>query len=101
MDKWEKAKIASGFIAALGAFFVPFSAAHIGGVYSDAIKERELQGSFVELAVNILSTEPETETQALREWAILVIDKHSGVPMAPELAETLTTGAALPVPPWP
>jgi hypothetical protein len=49
--------------------------------YAHALKERELQGKFVELAVTILRDAPKGDsTRSLRSWATQVLDRYSGVP---------------------
>ncbi len=81
MNIWEKLKIVSGLIAAV---IVPVVIAYVGNNYSSAIKDKELQGRYVELAANILNTQPNEGNKALRAWAIKVINNYSGVPMSEE-----------------
>lgn len=63
--------------------------AFVGNEYSAALKERELQGKFVEIAIEILRNEPEPEKAGLRRWAVEVIDSYSGVPLKNDAKETL------------
>ncbi len=93
MNSWEKLKIISGLIAAV---IIPLVIAYIGNTYTSAIKERELQGKFVELAVAILREKPSQETNDLRTWATQVIDKYSGVPMSDEAKTELIDKTPLP-----
>jgi hypothetical protein len=51
----------------------------IGNIYTKALKEREIQGKFVELAVQILNSEPKPEAKNIRSWATKVIKLYSGV----------------------
>ncbi|MBN2088639.1 carboxypeptidase regulatory-like domain-containing protein, partial [candidate division KSB1 bacterium] len=79
MNFWEKVKIIS---TAISVIFIPIIVGIIGSLYTRAISERELQGKFVELAVNILSESPTKENRNLREWATKIIDLHSGVQLS-------------------
>jgi hypothetical protein len=63
-----------------------------------AIKERELEGRFVELAVQILKEEPNTSAPPLREWATQVLDRYSGVPLGLEVKQALIKTILLPSP---
>lgn len=76
---WDKLKILSGTIAAV---LVPVAVVWVGQIYTQAVKERELQGKFVELAVGILQEKPNEQQPNLRSWAADVLDTYSGVPMS-------------------
>jgi hypothetical protein len=89
MDKWEKIKI---IITAL----IPVVIALVGHWYSQALKEREVQARFVELGVSILQTPPSEESKNLRQWAIKVLDKYSGIPMGNETTQELVNKIPLP-----
>jgi len=69
MNRWEKTKVVSVVIAAVAAAIVPIVLGIIAHRYTQAFKEREIQGKFVELAVQILNQEPSAEERNLREWA--------------------------------
>ena len=77
MSCWIKLKI---FSNAFAAVVIPIAVAWIGYQYTQSIKEREIQGKFVELAVDILRTEPKPEDKALRDWGTQIINKFSGGP---------------------
>lgn len=84
----------SGMIAAVG---IPLALAIVGQSYSAAIKKREIQGRFVELAVTILSAEPAGDRdRALRGWATRILDKFSGVPMGESARVELQDSIVLP-----
>lgn len=68
---------------------IPLAIAFVGNVYSHAIKEREVQGEFVKLSVDILKQTPTEETKNLREWAIKVINKYSGISLSEEAKKEL------------
>lgn len=89
---WDKLKILSGAIAAV---LVPVAVVWVGHIYTKAVKEREQQGKFVELAVGILQQEPTGEQTNLRDWAVDVLDEYSGVPM-PEVTRLELRATPLP-----
>lgn len=86
MDNWEKIKISSGAIAAI---LIPIIIVYVGNSYSTAIKEREVQGKFVELAVDILKSKPEEKTEKIRSWSVDIIDKYSGITMKQDARDLL------------
>lgn len=75
---------------------VPMVLAWVVNLWSDHQKEREIEARFVELAVRILEAEPRPETKALREWAILVLDRYSRVRFSEEARRTLSERQSLP-----
>ncbi len=91
----EKLNSVSAIVAAV---LIPVVVAFIGHGYTKAVKERELQGRFIELAVSILREKP-TETNAnLRTWATSVIDKYSGLPFTDPAREDLIQRITIPQP---
>jgi hypothetical protein len=86
MERWEKLKALSGIIAAI---IIPIVILLVGNQYSEAVKERELQGRFVELAVDILKAPPTKENRNIRAWATEVIDLYSGVRLSRTTKEDL------------
>lgn len=93
MEGWEKAKVLSSMIAAV---FLPVVLLLVGNNYSGAIKERELQGRFVEIAVDILKQQPTEETHNLREWATQVVSRYSGIELSAETKKDLIEKTPLP-----
>jgi len=93
MDGLEKVKAFSSVVAAI---VIPVVLAFVGQGYSTAIKERELQGRFVELAVEILRGDPKEQAEGLRSWATDIINRYSGVPMQRDARNALLRNA-LPV----
>jgi hypothetical protein len=74
--------LAAGLLSVTTAVALPF----LGIWISKAIKDREVQGKFVELSVNILRDKPlGDETKALREWAVKVINQYSGISLPDDL----------------
>jgi hypothetical protein len=93
MNSWEKAKALSTIISALA---VPVVLAVIGYYFNAALKEREVQGKFVELAVAILREQTQESTRPLRSWATRVIDRYSGVPLTEEAKALLLQKQSFP-----
>ena len=92
-DPWEKLKTISSVIAAI---VIPVAVAWVGDGFSQALKEREIQGKFVELAVQILREEPSKQAAGLRDWATEVLNKYSGVPFSAETKKALIESTPLP-----
>ena len=53
---------------AISLVAVPVVVAVVGSHYSQATKERETSAKFVELAVQILSKEPDERDKSIRTW---------------------------------
>jgi hypothetical protein len=83
---WEKARVASVIVATLA---IPLVVAYIGSSLSRAQKQDEISARYVELAVDILRSQPSKDTRALRSWAILVVNHFSQVPLSKEVQEEL------------
>lgn len=92
-DPWEKLRTISSIIAAI---VIPVAVAWVGNDFSKALKEREIQGKFVELAVQILREEPSKQAEGLRDWATEVLNKYSGVPFSAETKKALIESTPLP-----
>lgn len=72
----------SALSGAVAAVLIPIVLAIVGNGYTTAIKEREIQGRFVELALNILKDEPAKENENVRKWAVQVVNAYSGVQLS-------------------
>src|SRR5689334_8691458 len=81
MNRWEKAQALATIFSVLA---VPVVLAILGYYFNSALKEREVQGKFVELAVAILREPPQEQARPLRTWATRIIDKYSGVGLTEE-----------------
>jgi len=77
------------FASIFGLIALPIVTLIIGNNYTKAIKEREVQGRFVELAVGILSSNPSSENKNIRSWSIDVINLYSGVQIDSETRNDL------------
>ena len=92
-DLWERAKALSAIVSAI---VIPLVLLIVGNGFTRGIKERELQGKFVELSVQILREEPTKQDEGLREWATDVLNKYSGVPFTPATKKALIESTPLP-----
>lgn len=81
----------------LAAVVIPVVIAVVGHAYTRAIREREIQGRLVELAIGILKEIPAEENRELRRWAVDVIDRFSGVRFPLKAKTDLIERLSLPV----
>lgn len=68
----------------------------VGYWFTNALKEREIQGRFVELAVTILKEDPTPSNLGIRTWATQVINKYSGVSFDAKTTSELIDKTSLP-----
>src|SRR4051812_45617892 len=61
----------------------------VGYWVSSAVKNKEIEGKFVELAVSILKEEPKSSQLNLRQWATDIINHYSGVRLSDKAASDL------------
>jgi hypothetical protein len=54
-----------------------------------SMKERDIALRYVELAVGILSAEPKPKTDAIRRWAISIMERQSPVPLSDDVEDQL------------
>lgn len=92
---WQKVSVLAGVVAAV---LIPVVLALVGSWTSTALKDQEIRGQFVQLAVSILQQPPTPENRSVREWAIDVINRYSDVPLQAAAVESLKDSAALPQP---
>lgn len=90
----EKSKIIINALAAIG---IPIVIAWVGNSYTDAIKEREIQAKFVEIAIEILNNpiDSTNSKKNLRKWSVEVINRYSGVPFNAETTKDLVEKSPL------
>ena len=79
-DGWDKARIIATVFGAIGAVAISIVVAVVGSEVNTSLKERDIDVQMIELAVSILQQEPSPDTEALRDWAVRMVDKHSGEP---------------------
>ncbi|MBT8288770.1 MAG: hypothetical protein KJO00_12175, partial [Bacteroidia bacterium] len=85
------------FINSIAAIGIPVVIALVGHNYTDAIKEREIQARFVEIAIEILSEpiDSSNSKRNLREWSVDVINQYSGVKLDTSASRDLIEKSAL------
>lgn len=97
MDGWQKLEVISKAVAAV---LIPIAVVYLGNQVAIANTQRETEAKFVELATAILTENPGTnqsvESERIRQWAVDVINKYSGVPMPAATAKALVQNTALP-----
>jgi hypothetical protein len=88
-DEDSKKPLWERIASTVGVLLIPVVIAFVGSAYTQVVKEREVQGKFVELALEILREKPTEETKNLRKWAISVVDRYSGVSLSEATQEEL------------
>ncbi|MDJ0657122.1 MAG: hypothetical protein QNJ40_23385 [Xanthomonadales bacterium] len=83
---WEKLQVISGIVAAV---FVPVAVALVGYFFSKSAKDRELGAKYIELALDILTSDTSKTNEALREWATSVINHYSRIKLSGEVQGSL------------
>lgn len=97
-DNWDKFEIITKFVAAVS---IPTILGIYGNNINSSIKDKELnqQASqykaalaqkYVEIATNVLNTNPSLETKPLRLWAIDIINKYSDIKLTDVQKKLLT-----------
>lgn len=81
-DWWDKTKIIAEILAIIAVIYY-------GNAINTSLKEREINLQLVQLAIEVLQTEPNNSTSALREWAVKVVDDLSGVPLGEQVKKEL------------
>lgn len=89
-DWWDKLQVVSTL---LGAVAVPVVLLLLGHWLTQSLLERETKARFVELAVEILRTDPEVTSNipGLRDWAVDIINDYSRKPLPLTSAEALVS----------
>lgn len=77
MDNLTKAKILSSIFAKL---VIPLLLGFFAYQYTRAIKEKDRQLRFVELAIEILSQKGDPADSSLRKWAVKTLNAYSIIP---------------------
>lgn len=92
-DSWDKAKIYFEILAIVAAVF-------FGYFINITLKEKEINLQLVQVAIDILRTEPDEKNQPLREWAITAINNPSCIPKFDDKARTTLMKQKLPSVTW-
>jgi hypothetical protein len=95
-DGWDKAEILAKI---LGAVLLPVITICIAYMLNASIQERSARVRMIELAVEILKSDPQANVKAnyMRGWALEVLQKNSEVPL-PKEAITALMELPLPLP---
>lgn len=83
---WEKARTVSTLVASI---FIPLVVVAITQMYTRADAQRQREARYVELAIEILREKPRDETQAIRNWAIEIMNNYSPVKLPARVLEEL------------
>jgi hypothetical protein len=75
---------ATAGLALVASLVVPIAVAWVGGRFNESIKESENRVRYVELAIAQLRAAPATDTSALRDWAIELLDSQAPVKLSGE-----------------
>ena len=73
----------------LASLLVPLMIALVGHWYTSALKEKDIQSKYVEIAISILNSEPNESTRNLRKWAVDIINEYSPKKMSEETQREL------------
>jgi hypothetical protein len=73
-DCWDKFSIIANFLALL---IVPMVVGYYGSLINTTLKEKEIKVKYIEIAVDILSEKPSSDSKALRNWAINMLVRYS------------------------
>jgi len=79
----------------IASVLVPIAVVIIGNMYSSAIKESETSVRYVELAVEILKTNPSNDNSNMREWAVDLINNYSEIEINQQTRAELLTVSLL------
>ena len=87
-DQWDKAEILAKI---LGAVLLPVITICIAYMLNASIQDRSARVRMIELAVEILKSDPKAEAKAtyMRGWAVEVLQKNSEVPLPKEASDAL------------
>jgi hypothetical protein len=58
---------------------IPATLAIVGYFVQNAIKQKEINGRMLELAIQILSEKPTEEKVPIRKWAVATVNKYSEI----------------------
>lgn len=73
----------------IALLLVPAVIVVFGSIINNSIQEKTLQQKYIEIAVDILNSEPIKEREPLRRWAISVLKEYSPIKISPDAIEIL------------
>lgn len=91
-DKWDKFKIISGAIGAIG---IPILVVFLGLLINSNVKNQDSKTKLVEIAIEILRGQTKEKDDPLRLWAIEIVDKNSDVKMGDKVKLALSSRAII------
>jgi hypothetical protein len=74
----------------------PFLTAYVGATISDRAAQRETSAGLIELASSILREPPKPNAVDIRDWAMDVLEEHSGVVLSEVARNALKDSVSLP-----
>ena len=77
-DFWDKIKI-------IFTILTPITILISGYLINLTLQENEIKVKYIEIAIDILKTEPTKENTELRLWAIKIIKEYSQIAISPEI----------------
>src|SRR5262245_25109777 len=84
----------------LAAILIPLMLAIVGNWYTSAIKQRELDARFAEVALGILARPPasaDAADRSVREWAARLVSQYSGLPLGEEATRSVVDKTTIPL----
>ena len=92
-DRWDKLQILS---IAIAGILIPAAIALAANMHGTSVQTAESRVHYLELAISILRDDPKPETNAIRDWAIELLDNQSRdlVPLTAEAKAELKSHRA-------
>jgi hypothetical protein len=81
-----KLRAISGLLASV---VIPIVVVFASSEYTSAVSEREMKTRYVELAVGILSSEPDEYSTGIRKWATDIVNSYSEVSIPAQAKDEL------------
>ncbi len=85
-DFWDKSLI---IIQVLSLIIIPIILFIIGHNIEKALSDREVKAKYIEIAVSVLNQTPNQKTEALRNWALEVLQTYSEIKLSEDALEIL------------
>jgi len=76
-------------ISTIGTLLMPLVLLYLGHIYKEAEEKAGLQEQYVELALNILEDDSNSQNPHLRSWSIEIVHYYSPVDVSEELRNHL------------
>lgn len=90
---WKRIKMFNRVATAIAALLIPL----VGHLYTNAMKDKEIELRFVELSVGILNQEPSEDNRNLRDWATQIINRYSEIELSDSTKADLRERIILPI----